>query len=461
MVEKLIKMRTAILLYTLFFFNIILIYSNFTKHNNRQANNVVHEMYGLLTSVQWEWHGVQIISISLITAGAIIGLKKIYEHKTMENKLEIFKSIYLSFFEMTPGAVFVFSCNKVLLTNSKAEEMFETRKIKDNVYFKELMQMVLDSHTSLNLINYKILDHNKMEHLYDIDTVNSFVGTQKIGVVVLKEKIEEDGEISELERVLPYHQEILAKMSHELRTPINILQGVLANSLATIEQLEDEAIKEKLMKDLAVFDRNMLRLLKLSENGIQLMEMDDYDDALQFKNCNVSHLIQNITDASMDYANKKKLKIELLDNMKSKYCAVDIDKFEKMILNLLSNAIKFGEQDSKILINIHESSRKLNIDICSKGNQIEPKEQEKMFKLFQQGENLLTRTHEGLGVGLHFVKKYAKMHGGKVGVRSDCEGNNVFSIHLPMYTNDSLKYVDVISEADIYRQKVKVEFSDI
>lgn len=467
MVEKLSKMRITIVLYALFLFNIILIYSNLSIYPQGYGKNgTFSDLYLLLNSIEWEWYGLQILSISIIVTFIMVGLKKIKEYKTMENKLDTFKSIYLSLFEMTSGAIFVFSDNGILLTNAQADEMFGTKKggkqcITNNKYFKQLTNLVLESSVPLHLSGYKIVDQEDVEHYYDIDTINNSVGNQKMGMIIIKDKVEEKKETFDLEVKLPYSQELLAKICHELRTPINVLQGVITNSLVTIHQIEDQEIREKMLRYTAVFDRNLLRMLKLSENIIHLMEMNACHETLAFENCNVPNLIKNITDASMDYANQKKLRIELLNNMQSNYCAVDIDKFEKMILNLLSNAIKYGQKDSKILININETSQKLNIDVCSKGNKIEPKEQEKMFKLFHQGENLLTRTHEGLGLGLHFVKEYAKMHGGKVGISSDCEGNNVFSINLPMFTNDRFKYADVIREMDICRQKVRVEFSDI
>lgn len=438
MVEKLNKMKMIIIIYVLLIMNIFLLYSDYSINSNRS----------------------HIVSIIIIIS-TIVTLKISNEYG--DNKLKLVKDSFHTIFK-TSSAVFIFSNNKILLTNSKANELFQTKIdkenfIDDNPYFKQLMNIILKSQSSLNLLNYKIINHNNIERYYDIKTTKFGIGTKKISIIILKESIKQN---PALEEVLPFSQEILAKMSHELRTPINILQGALTNSFFTVQEIQDKEIREKMLRSLATFDRNLLRILKLSDNVIHLMEIDSYHKDLKLTNCNVPNLIKNITDAALDYINEKKLKIELLNNMKTKYCAIDIEKFEKMILNLLSNAIKFGQHNSKIIINIYEKSRELYIEICNKGEKIQPEEQEKIFGLLKQGDNnLLTRTHEGLGVGLHLVNEYAKLHGGKVAVSSDCNGNNVFIIKLPMHINDRYQYVDVVTEVDLCKHKVKVEFSDL
>lgn len=466
MEEKLNKMRITIVLYALFLFNIFLIYSNLSIYHQGYGSSVLSELYLLFEFLVQQWRVLQIIAISILVVLLMIRLKKNKKYKLMKNKLDILKSMYLLLLEKVPDAIFIFSYKGILLKNTQADEVFERKKgggyyIGDNESFEQLSQLVLESSVPLNLSDYKIVDKKNVEQYFDIDTINNTIGNEKIDIMIVKDKIAEKNEAYGLEEKLTYSQEILAKMSHELRTPINVLQGVLASSLATIQQIEDQEIQEKMLKYAGIFDRNLLRILKLSENVIDLMEMDASHEQMNFRNCNVVNLIKNITDASVDFADQKKLRIELMNNMKSGYCAVDVDKLEKMILNLLSNAVKYGKKDTEILVNINENAHKLNIDVCSKGDKIEPRDQEKMFKLFYQRGNLLNRTHEGLGLGLHFVKEYAKMHGGKVGVSSDCEGNNVFSINLPKRTSEALEYGDVVADAELCRQKVKIEFSDI
>jgi signal transduction histidine kinase len=86
-----------------------------------------------------------------------------------------------------------------------------------------------------------------------------------------------------------------------------------------------------------------------------------------------------------------------------------------------------------------------------------------IFERFKQVDNLLSRRHEGSGIGLSIVKSLVEMHGGKISVKSKYEEGTEFTVILPVkvISNDDKQALkkDFTNETNI--EKIKIEFSDI
>ncbi len=472
--EKILKMEAKMLFYAVSLFIIILGFSYL----------LINEEVLYIRSNPWAlciWM-VYIIrnSLEAVFAVLVIGisglmLKKMLEKKKKANPSITKEAIYRQFFELTSDGVIIFTPNQIISMNTAAKQMMKKTglsckaefSIHHNIFLKELLDRIFESVEPFSILNYKIISKEEDEYYFNIKGFTGYSGREKIGVAVFKETAHQN---HNQELIIEYTEslnsektkfEILNKISHELRTPINILQGIMYNSISTVEEIEDKHIREKLMRDISIYDRNIRRMQKLSNSFIGLMEMSTSVRSLYFQNCDIVNITKVLAEASEEYAVKKKRKIEFITEAENLFCAVDVDKFEKMILNLLSNAIKFSKENSKILIKVKEKDGELKIDVCSKGKIIEEKQKENIFKLFKQGEHLLTRSNEGLGLGLRFVKQYAEMHGGRVEFKSTMNGDTIFSIIMPICTYDNIQQIDSFIEAEICKQKVKVEFSDI
>jgi signal transduction histidine kinase len=472
--EKILKMEAKILFYTVFLFLIILGFSYLLTNeevlyitNNPRAL-CIWIIYMMKNSLE-----VVFAIVAIVLSGII--LKKMIERKKEANYFLKKEAIYRQFFNQTSDPIIVFTSHKIISMNAAANYMMEEISLSlkkeecsilHSKSFKELMNRIYESSEPVDL-SYKKVDGEEEKYYYNIKGFTGYSGRKKIGFAVFMKDVHQKHSqelISEYTESLNSEKtnfEILNKISHELRTPINILQGTLYNSINTVEHIEDKCIREKLMQDISIYDRNIRRMLKLSNSFISLMEISTSGKSLYFQNCDIINVTKSLSEASKEYAVKKKRNIEFVAEADELFCAVDVDKFEKMILNLLSNAIKFSKENSKILIKVKEKDRELKIDVCSEGKIIEEKQKENIFKLFKQGEHLLTRSNEGLGLGLRFVKQYAEMHRGRVEFKSTRGGNTIFTIKIPVCNYENIQQADSFIEAEICKQKVKVEFSDL
>ncbi len=109
---------------------------------------------------------------------------------------------------------------------------------------------------------------------------------------------------------------------------------------------------------------------------------------------------------------------------------VDRVRLVEVLQNLIDNAAKFmGDQPNPCIeIGMRESQDGMVFFVRDNGIGIEPKYQERIFRLFEK----LDATNDGTGVGLALVRRIIEVHGGKIWVESKGAGQgSTFCFTLP------------------------------
>lgn len=113
--------------------------------------------------------------------------------------------------------------------------------------------------------------------------------------------------------------------------------------------------------------------------------------------------------------------------------AGDMARMRQVLDNLLANAIKFTEPGGSVTISTRTSAREIVIDIEDTGRGIPTELLERIFEPFHQSEDVLTRRHGGLGLGLAISRELVQLHGGSLTAASPgIGGGSTFSIRLPV-----------------------------
>jgi PAS domain S-box-containing protein len=111
---------------------------------------------------------------------------------------------------------------------------------------------------------------------------------------------------------------------------------------------------------------------------------------------------------------------------------VDPARISQVLSNLLNNAAKYTPEGGEIGVVTELSEGEVIIRVCDNGIGISPELLPKMFDLFVQADQSLSRSRGGLGIGLTVVRSLVEMHGGSVTVVSKGPGQgSEFSIRLP------------------------------
>jgi PAS domain S-box-containing protein len=219
--------------------------------------------------------------------------------------------------------------------------------------------------------------------------------------------------------------QFLATLSHELRTPMTSVLGwarMLKLGLSATETREaidaiekGAEIQAQLIDD--VLDVSRIAAGKMTFNAIPL---------------DVGPVLQAAMTTVHPAAAAKG--IEILASVPPLLPRIlgDEGRLQQVIWNLLSNAVKFTPRGGAITIRLTHLGSILRLTIEDTGKGIEADYLPHVFEPFSQEDGSMTRSHEGIGLGLSIVRSLVELHGGRIRVASEGAGRGAtFTLELP------------------------------
>jgi len=223
--------------------------------------------------------------------------------------------------------------------------------------------------------------------------------------------------------------EFLAIASHELRQPLTHVNHVLERALVgEYGEIADTAFKDKLK---IAFDSGR-HLADLVERLLNVARIEPGKIKPEVAPCNVVELIQDSVRSIEHSARRRNIKVTV--DLPTEPPMVDLDrvKIKEVLDNLLDNAIKYNVPGGKISVSCISRESEIEIQVSDTGRGIPQDKQERIYEWFYQVDPSLTRSVEGLGLGLYIANTYVKMHGGQLKlVSSEVERGSTFAVILP------------------------------
>lgn len=260
---------------------------------------------------------------------------------------------------------------------------------------------------------------------------------------------------------------LFSEMSHDLKTPINIIYSSIQLMDSYKDKLDAESYREKAIKQMDIIRQNCYRVMRMTNNLIDLSCHDSGFLKCKRINYDIVKLVKDIILSVKTYVNGMEADILFESHLVSKIIACDPDMIERILLNLISNALKFVDGKGIITIVLSEREDIIIITVKDTGVGISEDKLSYIFDLFNQAENFYSRHNEGCGMGLYIVKAFVEAHGGKIYVSSKVGEGSSFEIILPAQTldNDEVRINNKVNKKASYSNVVmepfNVEFSDI
>jgi signal transduction histidine kinase len=196
---------------------------------------------------------------------------------------------------------------------------------------------------------------------------------------------------------------------------------------------------------------------------MDITKIDSGYKKLSLKNHNIVEVVEDITLSTAEYVQAMSRTIIFDTDTEEKIIAFDDECMERIILNLISNATKFTKPGDTIEVNIYDKEDHIIISVKDNGIGIPEEKQAEIFERFNQIDSLMSRRHEGSGIGLCLVKSLVEMHDGKISVKSKCNQGTEFIVNLPAKVISDDDNVDsdkdYVCKTNI--EKIQIEFSDI
>lgn len=259
--------------------------------------------------------------------------------------------------------------------------------------------------------------------------------------------------------------DFFSNIKHEFRTPLNIIFSsiqFLNNKCKLCEDNKQDDCKKCIVDILNIININSLRILKLSDNFIELTNIQNGNIHFNSKNDDIVRVVESICDDINKYKKFNDITLIFDTNIEEKVISFDRDKIEKVILNLISNAIKFNIHGGIVKVTITEKDDYIEVSVKDTGIGISSERLDSIFDSFGNIGNRLTKVSEGIGIGLALCKYLVEIHDGKITVNSKVGKGSEFTVFLPNRINLD-KYLDKnYNKVDKNSmERIKMEFSDI
>ena len=221
--------------------------------------------------------------------------------------------------------------------------------------------------------------------------------------------------------------DFLAVMSHELRTPLNAIGGYAEllemgiRGPVTAEQRQDLARIQKSQRHLLGLINEVLNYTRV-ESGAVTYDVDDVllDETLA--------TCEALTSPQM---RAKRLAYHYEGCDPALTVRADSEKLQQIVLNLLTNAIKFTEPGGRVTLRCEVTDDHAAVTVHDTGRGIAADQLERVFEPFVQVDARLTRTKEGVGLGLAISRDLARGMGGDLTAQSEVGVGSVFRLVLP------------------------------
>jgi signal transduction histidine kinase len=103
---------------------------------------------------------------------------------------------------------------------------------------------------------------------------------------------------------------------------------------------------------------------------------------------------------------------------------------KNVMINLVSNAIKFSDEDSTVHVVCNVKEEVAVLSVRDEGIGISREDQEHLFSSFFRGKNAINI--QGTGLGLHIVKRYLDLLGGRVNLQSSLGTGTTITFTIPV-----------------------------
>ena len=208
-----------------------------------------------------------------------------------------------------------------------------------------------------------------------------------------------------LERAARRH-ELIARLGHELRTPVTVILGmaqVLCRGSAPVNQQQE--IIETIVDRAEALSRLVQRFEAVVEAG--LTEWAD-----------VNETAREVAEA-FPRVEVEAAPVPAMANLNRAAA-------RRILEELAENALAFSSNDTPVTIQVKVVDGSPQVRVIDRGTGIDPTALERIFDPLEQGEELNTRTHQGVGIGLTLARTSARAMDGDVTLESSGTAGSTF-----------------------------------
>lgn len=235
--------------------------------------------------------------------------------------------------------------------------------------------------------------------------------------------------------------EFLATLAHELRNPL----APLRNGLDILRRSPDSESASDIRE---MMDRQLVHLVRLIDDLLDVSRVSQGKIELRREKIKVEDVVNSALEASRPLIDSHNHALSVDIAAGALWLDADQVRLSQTVSNLLNNAAKYTPTGGRIDLSVKQAGNEVLIEVSDNGVGIPKNMQSKVFQLFTQIDDHLSRSQGGLGIGLALVRQLVSMHDGRVDATSAGPGEGSrFTIRLPLAAPPEMALNQPASEA--------------
>ncbi len=220
--------------------------------------------------------------------------------------------------------------------------------------------------------------------------------------------------------------EFLAMLSHELRSP-------LAPIVNAVHFLESQPHRDPLQdRAREIIARQVTQLTRLVDDLMDVSRLSTDRVRLQLDYLAIDGVVERAVETTRHLIDERRHELTVSLPPRPISLRADAARLEQIIVNLLTNAAKYTEDGGHIWLSVEQEGDECVLRLRDTGIGIAPELLPRVFDLFTQSDQSLTRSEGGLGIGLALVQRLVEMHQGRVEAHSTLGQGSEFVVTLPV-----------------------------
>lgn len=225
--------------------------------------------------------------------------------------------------------------------------------------------------------------------------------------------------------------DFINNMTHELKTPISTI------SLSTEVLSNPNIVKDpdRLSNYANIIKEETERLKNQVDKVLQMATLDKRKIELDKEKVDIHEVIDKTVTGFQLILDSNEGKIITDLQAENRYIKGDSTHITNILFNLIDNAIKYSEVEPKIEITTRDHKDGIYIRVRDNGIGMTRDQQKHVFEKFYRVPQGDVHDVKGFGIGLNYVRKMIRQHGGKIQLKSQLKSGSTFRIYFPKYKN--------------------------
>jgi signal transduction histidine kinase len=203
----------------------------------------------------------------------------------------------------------------------------------------------------------------------------------------------------------------VAAVSHELKTPLTSIRmygEMLRDGLVPSEAKRDDYYR-------TITDESE-RLSRLINNVLEFSRLEKGKRELHLTRGSLAALLEEVAEQLRPHAEREGFRLELALDERLPSLRFDRDAIIQVLFNLVDNTLKYARdaESKKIRLECRRLEDRVCLSLRDHGPGVPQRHVSRVFEAFYRGEDELTRTTKGAGIGLALVKELVESMGASI-----------------------------------------------